>query len=218
MIYETGLISLAIQFLTGFIDIWGLNIKVADDKLIFRDLLKVELSIQSVEFIFYSWMIYNFDKIDNITPYRYIDWAITTPVMLVTLMAFLDDGKKENLYDYIYDNDDLITEIVVLNLIMLLFGFLGEINYIDYNTAIIIGCIPFIYYFKLIYDKYINKEISQDKLRLYWFFLIIWSLYGVVAFLPYEQKNTAYNILDLFSKNGFGLFLVYTLWQNRIDK
>ena len=218
MIYETGYISLIIQFLTGAIDVWGLNIKVPDDKKIFRDLLKVELGVQSVEFIFYSWMVYNFDKIDNITPYRYIDWSVTTPTMLLTLIAFLDDGKKENLTDYINDNKDFIIEIVVLNLIMLLFGFLAEINKIDYNTGIILGCIPFIYYFKLIYDKYLNKKISRDKKNIFWFFLIIWSLYGVVAFLPYEQKNSAYNILDLFSKNCFGFFLVYTLWKNRIDK
>jgi bacteriorhodopsin len=180
--------------------------------------LKVEFGVQSIEFIFYSWMVYNFDKINNITPYRYIDWAITTPTMLVTLLALLDNNKKKSLSDYIKDNKNFVIQIVVLNLIMLLFGFLGETNQIDYKTGIILGFIPFIYYFKLIYDKYINKDISQDKKNMFWFFFIIWSLYGIVAFLPYEQKNTSYNILDLFSKNGFGLFLVYILQKNRIDK
>jgi len=105
---------------------------------------------------------------------------------------------------------------VVLNLLMLLFGFIGELNYIDYKTGLLLGFLPFIYYFKLIYDKYIIEGISQDKLILFFYFFVIWSLYGVVAFLPYEQKNTAYNILDLLSKNSFGLFLVYILWNNRI--
>ncbi len=221
MLVESANISLFIQFLTGVIDAWGLTIKVPEDKKIFRDLLKVELGVQTVEFIFYSWMTQNLDKIDNITPYRYIDWAITTPTMLITLMTFLDEKKKNNLNDlndYIDENKNFITKIVVLNLIMLLFGFLGELKYLDYNTSILIGFILFIYYFKLIYDKYINKEISSDKLKLYWFFLISWSLYGLVAFLPYEQKNTAYNILDLFAKNGFGIFLAYTLWKNRIKE
>jgi bacteriorhodopsin len=217
MLYESAFFSLLIQLVTGIIDVWGLNIKVPEDKNIFRDLLKVELGVQTVEFAFYSWMVYNFDKIDNITPYRYLDWMLTTTIMLVTLMTFLDENKKNNLYDYIDDNKEFITKVVVLNLIMLVFGLLGELNYINYNTGIIIGFIPFIYYFKLIYDKYINNEISSDKLKLYWFFLIIWSLYGVVAFLPYEQKNTAYNILDLLSKNLFGVFLVYILWINRIQ-
>ena len=96
--------------------------------------------------------------------------------------------------------------------------FVGETKQIDYKTGIILGFIPFIYYFKLIYDKYINKEISQDKKNMFWFFFITWSLYGIAAFLSYDQKNTSYNILDLFSKNGFGLFLVYILQKNRIDK
>ena len=217
MLQQSGYISLIIQFITGLIDIWGLQIKVPEDKNIFRDLLKVELSVQTVEFIFYAWMIKNFDKIDNITPYRYIDWSFTTSPMLITLMAYLDNTKKTNLIDFIVDNNAFIIQIVVLNLLMLLFGFIGELNYINYNTGLILGFLPFIYYYKMIYDKYIIEGISKDKLILFLYFFVIWSLYGVVAFLPYEQKNTAYNMLDLFAKNSFGVFLVYILWKNRID-
>jgi bacteriorhodopsin len=101
MLYETAYASLVIQFLTGAIDVWGLNIEVPKDKEIFRDLLKVELGVQSVEFIFYSWMVSNFDKIQNITPYRYLDWMVTTPVMLVTLTAYLDNESYDNLSMYI---------------------------------------------------------------------------------------------------------------------
>ena len=78
----------------------------------------------------------------------------------------------------------------------------------DYNTAIIAGFIPFIYYFKMIYDKYLINNKENNKIKIYWFFFIIWTIYGIVAFLPYEQKNIAYNILDLFSKNLFSVFLV----------
>ena len=91
---------------------------------------------------------------------------------------------------------------------MMLFGLAGELNYMDYNTSIIIGFIPFVYYFKLIYDKFGLANTDSSKIKLYWFFFIIWAIYGGVAFLPYEQKNTAYNILDLFSKNLFSVFLV----------
>jgi bacteriorhodopsin len=91
---------------------------------------------------------------------------------------------------------------------MLLFGLAGELNYIDYNTSIILGFIPFIFYFKLIYDKYLITNTENNKIKLYWFFFIIWTIYGIVAFLPYKEKNIAYNILDLFSKNLFSVFLV----------
>jgi bacteriorhodopsin len=139
-------------------------------------------------------MVYNFNVIQNITPFRYLDWIITTPTMLVTLMAYLDKNKNNNLYDYIQKNKSFIFKIIVLNLTMLLLGLGGEFNYLDYNTAIVLGFLPFVYYFKLIHDKYITEKTSSDKLGSYWFFFIIWSLYGVVAFLSYENKNTAYNI------------------------
>ena len=98
---------------------------------------------------------------------------------------------------------------------MLLFGLAGELKYLDYDSAIILGFIPFIYYFKLIHDKYITEKTSSENVNTYWFYFIIWSLYGIVAFLSYEYKNSAYNIIDLFSKNFFSVFLVYLLWKNQ---
>ena len=208
MLYESAYFSLIFQFIVGIINIYGLNIDVPDDKKIFKDILKLEFGIQIIEFIFYSWMIINFELIKNITPYRYLDWIITTPTMLITLLAYLTNKDNSNLKEYVSNNKLFILKIIILNVIMMLFGLAGELNYMDYNTAIIIGFIPFVYYFKMIYDKYLNNNTEKDKLKLYWFFFIIWTLYGIVAFLPYEQKNTAYNILDLFSKNLFSVFLV----------
>lgn len=193
----------------------GLHINVDDNKKIFKDLLNVELFIQNIELVFYIWMANNLNIIQNITPYRYLDWIITTPTMLITLMAFLDKDKNSNLYNYIQKNKYFIIKIIVLNLIMLLFGLAGELKYLDYDSAIILGFLPFIYYFKLIHDKYIIEKTSSENLNTYWFYFIIWSLYGIAAFLSYEYKNSSYNILDLFSKNFFSIFLVYLLWKNQ---
>jgi bacteriorhodopsin len=207
--------SIIIQVITGIINLWGLHINIDDNKKIFKDLLNIELFIQNIELVFYIWMANNLNIIQNITPYRYLDWIITTPTMLITLMAFLDKDKNNNLYNYIQKNKYFIIKIIVLNLIMLLFGLAGELKYLDYNSAIMLGFIPFIYYFKLIHDKYIIKKSSSENINTYWFYFIIWSLYGIVAFLSYEYKNSAYNIIDLFSKNFFSLFLVYLLWKNQ---
>lgn len=209
--------SIIIQVITGIINLWGLHINIDDNKKIFKDLLNIELFIQNIELVFYIWMANNLNIIQNITPYRYLDWIITTPTMLITLMAFLDKDKNKdnNLYNYIQKNKYFIIKIIVLNLIMLLFGLAGELKYLDYNSAIILGFIPFIYYFKLIHDKYIIKKSSSENVNTYWFYFIIWSLYGIVAFLSYEYKNSAYNIIDLFSKNFFSVFLVYLLWKNQ---
>ena len=211
MLYESAYFSLIIQFIIGIINIYGLNIDVPPDKVIFKDILKLEFGVQIIEFIFYCWMIINFELIKNITPYRYVDWIITTPTMLITLLAYLSDQDKSTLKEYISKNKLFISKIIILNLSMMLFGLAGELNYINYNTSIMIGFIPFVYYSKLIYDKYLSNNTDKDKLKLYCFFLILWTLYSVVAFLPYEQKNIAYNIIDLFSKNLFSVFLVIVI-------
>jgi bacteriorhodopsin len=211
MLYESAYFSLIIQFIIGIVNIYGLNIDVPPEKVIFKDILKLEFGVQIIEFIFYCWMIINFEMIKNITPYRYVDWIITTPTMLITLLAYLSDQNKSTLKEYISKNKLFISKIIILNLSMMLFGLAGELNYINYNTSIMIGFIPFVYYFKLIYDKYLSNNTDKDKLKLYCVFLILWTLYGVVAFLPYEQKNIAYNIIDLFSKNLFSVFLVIVI-------
>ena len=208
--------SIIVQIITSIINLRGLNINVDDNKKIFKDLLNVEFFIQNIELVFYIWMANNLNIIQNITPYRYLDWIITTPTMLITLMAFLDkDNNNNNLYNYIQKNKYFIIKIIVLNLFMLLFGLAGELKYLEYDSAIILGFLPFIYYFKLIHDKYITEKTSSENVNTYWFYFIIWSLYGIVAFLSYEYKNSAYNILDLFSKNFFSIFLVYLLWKNQ---
>lgn len=218
MLEASAYTSLFLQFITGIIDIFGLSIDIPSDKIIFKDLLKVELTVQSIEFIFYIWMILNLSTIKNITPYRYLDWFLTTPTMLITFIAYLDNNNYTNLSQFIFDNISFVFEIIFLNILMLLFGFFAELQIIPYTIGILFGFIPFIYYFKIIYNKYIHKDTSKDKINLYWFFVIIWTIYGIAAFTPYVLKNTMYNILDLFSKNGFGIFLVYVLWTHRIKK
>ena len=75
--------------------------------------------------------------------------------MLITLITYLSNKDNISLQEYISKNKIFIIKIIILNTIMLLFGLAGELNYMDYNTSIILGFIPFIYYFKMIYDKYL---------------------------------------------------------------
>lgn len=60
-----------------------------------------------------------------------------------------------------------------------------------------------------------NSEIYHKQ--IYWFFFVVWSLYGFAAILPFIYKNIMYNVLDLFSKNVFGLFLVFYIFSRRCD-
>ena len=220
MIYSTAYLSLIIQLLVGVIDFYGLTINVPQDKNLFRDLLKLELGVQVVEMIFYVWLIINFAIIKNITPNRYYDWILTTPTMLITLMAFLDKNYYAGILDFLKKNMADILKVISANMLMLVFGLAGELGFIQYQLAIALGFIQFIYYYRMIYTKYIKdqKEVSSERKGLYWFFFLVWSLYGVAAFFPYALKNSAYNILDLFAKNFMGIFLVYIIWKSRVQK
>ena len=96
---------------------------------------------------------------------------------------------------------------------MLLFGYLGEINLMPILLGVSLGFIPFLIYYYIIYKKYALSS-NDDGLNIFFYFFIIWALYGIVAVLPYKIKNMCYNMLDIFSKNFFGIFLSYLLFTN----
>jgi len=213
MLKETAHFSLTVQFITTCIDIWGLSIPTDPKYNILKQLLRLEIIVQIVEFIFYVWLVRNFKNIDNITPYRYLDWMITTPTMLIQLMAFLNYDVFTDTQMFIQKYKREVSQVVLLNWTMMIIGLLGETKKIPMKTATLAGFIPFIMYFGIIYQKFVPKDNGNEenviKKRLFYYYFIVWSLYGFASFLPYIQKNSLYNILDLFAKNIYGLFLVW---------
>jgi bacteriorhodopsin len=216
LLKKSAYASLIIQFITGLVDLWGLSIGVPSNIQIYQQLLVIELVVQAVEFIFYVWLVKNIEK-PNITKYRYFDWFITTPSMLLTLMIYLDNNRKEvSILEYIKNNFRFIALIFILNWMMLGFGLLGELKIMNEKQSATLGFIPFVIYYYMIYQKFIDQpNTTQQQKSVYFYFLFVWTLYGVAALLPYEYKNSMYNILDLFAKNFFGLFLVYIIYQNK---
>jgi hypothetical protein len=216
-IYISLVISIIIQIFTGLVEFVTLFVKVPSQFILIRQLLILEVIVQFIEGFFYFYWLYNFNNIINITPKRYIDWAITTPTMLLTLILYLiflnyrENSISNDLefFDLVYKNFNNISYILLLNWLMLLFGYLGEVNLIPVLLGVTIGFIPFFIYFYIIYTNY--AVLSSDGFKIYFYFLFFWSLYGIVAVLPYHIKNTCYNILDLFAKNFFGVFLTYII-------
>jgi len=213
----TLIISVVVQIITGIVDIYSLFIKVPTKFLLIKQLLLLEVSVQFIEGMFYFWLVYNFNTVTDVTPKRYIDWSITTPTMLITLILYLiylrhrekDETASLEFFTLLSDNSTVITNVVYLNLLMLIFGYLGEKNILPSYIGVILGFIPFLIYYFLIYINY--AIFSKTGLLIFWYFFFFWSLYGIAALLPYYTKNTLYNILDLFSKNFFGIFLSYII-------
>ena len=213
--------SIVVQLVTGIIEFLALFVKTAPGMALIKQLLGLEVAVQAVEGAFYVWLYNNIHTVKNITPKRYADWALTTPTMLVTLIAYLiylndsGDRKSLSLLQILRENAVQIAQIIGLNWLMLLFGYLGEVGVIPLVAGVAFGFAPFIAYFYIIYDRFIananNTDNTNTSVKIYAYFLVFWSLYGIVAVLPYTLKNTIYNVLDLFSKNFFGLFLSYLI-------
>jgi hypothetical protein len=220
-VYTSLIASIIIQVITGIIEISSLFIKTPLKFLFLKQLMLLEIFVQFIESLFYIYWLYNFKNILNITPKRYFDWIITTPTMLISLifyLIFLEDknnntSDKLNFFELFKKEFNTIITVVLLNGAMLLFGYLGETSVIPLLLGVSLGFIPFLIYYYIIYKKY--ALLSNDGIKIYLYFFIFWSLYGIVAVLPYKIKNVFYNILDLFSKNFFGLFLTYVLFTNK---
>lgn len=217
----TLIISIIIQIFTFIVSIHGIFTETPAAYILIKDLFFLELIVQLIEGVFYIWLVFNFLKLTNITPKRYFDWALTTPTMLITLIAYLIfiNAKENNqtqgltLYSILTTNSNIIIPILLLNWTMLLFGYLGEIKVIPVLYSIILGFIPFLIYYAMIYYNFVQSNNNGFMFFLY--FLFFWSLYGFVAALPYYAKNILYNILDLFAKNFFGLFLAYIIYTGK---
>ena len=212
IIYITGVLSLIVQIITGVIDYYVLSQDTPHELDLLKQLLLTEFIVQIVEGTFYVWMVVNFTTISNITRFRYYDWAITTPTMLITYSLFLiylknkqDKKEPKGMIELVKENWKALLPIIILNGLMLLCGYMGETKALPMITANMLGFIPFIIYFAIIYNNF-AKDFYMGRLTFIVFFGL-WLLYGVAAFFPYALKNATYNILDLFAKNFFGIFL-----------
>jgi len=217
-IYNTAILSLTIQFFIAIISLSGLYIKISEEDLILNKILLLETLVQFVEFLFYVWLVYNFSKIKiNVTSIRYLDWFITTPTMLFSTISFfiyqtyksnsdLVSLKNLSLLSIYNENTININKIIFYNTIMLLSGLLGEINITSKLFSFIVGFYGFINSYYLIYTNYVG-DITINNL-LFWFNFLLWSLYGIAYMFSFKNKNITYNILDIFSKNINGLFIL----------
>lgn len=220
LVKATMFISFYTQVATLLVGLSALLVKLPNNMLILREVLILENLAQLIEGSFYMWFLF-FDKVNvdvvDITKFRYYDWFLSTPIMLISMIAYFQYNNTKNnlinlnLVNLIKSNYNNITKILTYNFVMLLTGYLYEINLSNVFTSFIIG---FIFFILLFLQLYISFAIKSNKNTIIFFLmLIIWSLYGFAILFNYKIKNTLYNILDLFSKNFYGLFLSYLIFK-----
>jgi len=224
IIRSTAVFSLVVQIITALVDFYVLMLPTSMEYTLLKQLLTMELVVQLIEGAFYVWLtMFITSTATGITRKRYWDWMISTPIMLVTLSSYLiylrikyTEGSDviPSFLDLVDANYATFFKIVILNALMLIMGYLGEINVMNVVPSVMAGFIPFLAMFYVIYDNY-AKHSTSGGMMLFIYFFITWAMYGVAALLSYKWKNVFYNMLDLVAKNFFGLFLAYVILQGR---
>jgi bacteriorhodopsin len=126
----------------------------------------------------------------NLQKYRYVDWAITTPLML---LAILVASKATH----------LIVPIITADLLMIAAGYLGvqtsdNKRKVAFFAAGLLAFLPILY---------LLLTLKQNRAAIY-LTVAVWSLYPLVYFLEDFQHITesnatiAFSVMDMISKIG----------------
>lgn len=151
------------------------------------------------------------------TVFRYIDWLITVPLLMIEFFLILSAITKVPA--------GVFWRLMVGTLVMLIGGYLGEAGYMAVLPAFIIGMAGWAF---IIYEIYLGEagKINADSapvevqsafsaMRL--IVVFGWAIYPIGYFFGYltgagpEQSanalNVIYNLADLLNKVAFGLII-----------
>jgi bacteriorhodopsin len=135
------------------------------------------------------WMMLKHKENTNL--YRYGDWAVTTPIMLFSILNANGVSLVSTL------------AILLLNLLMIATGYIGvnEDTMAKKNAWFALGCILFI---PIIY---VLLQLKSTKYAVF-LTLFMWSLYPIVWYLDEiktitkTQTTISYSVMDVLSKLG----------------
>jgi len=170
-----------------------------------RHVLNLETAVSLIAGYFYSVFLEKIKdkKIDwnEINTLRYVDWAMTTPLMLLAFSLVLSGNIKRSL------SLSLFLTIVALDYSMLYLGYMGETGQLERWTAWGLSFAAFFGMFGLIYKNFITPIYNLSNNIIFSIFIGIWSMYGVFYLMDDTCKNIGMNTLDCLSKCCFGLGL-----------
>jgi bacteriorhodopsin len=149
---------------------------------------------------------------DITTVFRYLDWFVTVPLQIIEFYLILAAVTVVPVL--------LFWKLLGAALVMLIFGFLGEVQLIDPTLGFIVGMAGWIY---IIYEVFAGEasklsdasnnkggQFAFNSLRL--ILTVGWAIYPIGYFIGYigggadlGTVNVIYNIADLVNKTAFGL-------------
>lgn len=167
-----------------------------------RHIMNVETAVSLVAGLVYGMFMEKMKepdfKLEQIMPLRYLDWTITTPLILLGVILFYTNTSSP--IDW-----RVFAAIIGLDWAMLGAGYLGETGQIDRWTGLGLG---FVALAGLLWLLWGTATKHGQPMAVFWIFAAIWSLYGVAYMIPDEEsKNITYNVLDVVAKALFGVVL-----------
>ena len=146
--------------------------------------------------------------------YRYVDWLLTVPLLLVEVIAVLALTKAVS--------SSLITRLVPASAAMIALGYPGEIS-ADDGTKILWGVLSTIPFLYILYVLFVELGKSLDRQpagvaatvgRLRWLLLATWGVYPISYLFPllnitgtdaFMYRQIGYTVADVLAKCVFGL-------------
>ena len=222
----TYYVSVFVQLIALVVQFYGYMLPVTNELMPLKYGLNLELKVSIEELSVYLWISWSLKSLPSVMMKRYLDWFITTNCLLISISLLMiyfeqreikNDGSDgttnrqvENTKRQLIDlNIPKFAPILLFNNLMLFFGLLGQRQIISKWISTSVG---FFFFFLGFYQLY-NSFAKHSKSGRVVFAIItaIWVMYGVAHTCSEYTKNVMYNILDLISKNAFGVFMVYML-------
>jgi bacteriorhodopsin len=177
----------------------------------YRSVLTVGSLICGIAAFHYFRMSGTFAAGEFPTEYRYIDWMITTPLLLVKFPLLLNLKEKAGA---------ILTSLVLLDVGMILTAYIAEVSAVGGANWWIFFIIACIFEAAIVGVLYITMgrvideaptPISRSAKRMRLFVLVGWAIYPI-GFLMALTGDTGgalreifYNVADVINKVGFGL-------------
>ncbi len=151
---------------------------------------------------------------DTPTVYRYIDWLITVPLLMIEFYLILRAITAVS--------GGIFWRLTIGTLVMLIGGYLGEAGYMNVTIAFIIGMAGWAYILYEIFAGEAGKVAANDApasvksaySTMRWIVTIGWAIYPLGYFFGYmaggasmESLNIIYNLADVLNKIAFGVII-----------
>jgi len=157
--------------------------------------------------------------------YRYVDWLLTVPLLMVELIAVLQLSKKQS--------GPMITKLVIAATLMIALGYPGEIS--SNNTVRAtwgtLSTIPFLYILYILWGQ-LGTALKTQSARVQilmrntqLLLLATWGFYPIAYMMPFFGVSGAtasvglqvgYSIADITAKCGYGV-MIYAIARAKME-